>query len=103
MLSQGKLFEAQDRPMFVTTLESMPKHRPFLAKKAVDKAEVQILWARSLLKGNAVLKEKPEKDSAYFLAFRAGIVNANEEAILYVQVVMKDNSSLNFYLHYLPI
>jgi hypothetical protein len=102
MLSQGKLFEDQNRPMFFTTLASTQDHRPFLAKKAADEDEVRIYWARSWFKGLISTKTRPEVSTAYFLAIPAGVVHVNEEAVLYVQVVMKDNTTRSFYLHYIP-
>jgi len=102
MLSQGKLFEDLNRPMFFTTLASTPDHRPFLAKKKADEDEMRIYWARSWFKGLAFRKTKPEVSTAYFLAIPAGVVHMNEEAVLYVQVVKKDNTTRNFYLHYIP-
>lgn len=102
MLSQGKLFEDQDRPMFFTTMSSTSNNRPFLVKKMADRDEMQILWAKSWPKGNVSMKAKHETSAAYFLAFPAGVVRPNEEAILFVQAVMKDKTTRNFYLHYLP-
>lgn len=102
MLSQGKLFEAQDRPMSFTTLTLMQDRRPFLATKAADEIEVRILWARSWPNGYVSLTAKPETATAYFLAIPAGVLYPNEAAILYVQMVMKDNTTRNFYLYYQP-
>lgn len=102
LLSQGKLFEAQDRPMYFTTLGSTVNNRPFLVMKSADEDEMQILWAKPSLKGHVSAKAKSEKAAAYFMAIPSGVVRPNEESILYVQVVMKDYTTRNFYLHYLP-
>jgi hypothetical protein len=102
LLSQGKLFEAQDRPMYFTTLGSTVNNRPFLVWKSADEDEMRILWAKPSLKGNVSAKAKSEKAAAYFMAIPSGVVRPNEESILYVQVVMKDYTTRNFYLHYLP-
>ena len=102
LLSQGKLFKGQNRPMYFTTLGSTINNRPFLVMKSPDEDEMRILWAKPSLKGRVSAKSKSEKAAEYFLATSAGVVRVNEESILYVQVVMKDNTTRNFYLHYLP-
>ena len=102
LLSQGKLFKEQDRPMYFTTLGSTINNRPFLVMKSPDEDEMRILWAKPSLKGRVSAKSKSEKAAAYFMAIPSGVVRPNEESILYVQVVMKDNTTRNFYLHYLP-
>lgn len=102
LLSQGKLFEAQDRPMYFTTLGSTVNNRPFLVMKSADEDEMRILWAKPSLKMHVSAKAKSEKVAAYFMAIPSGVVRPNEESILYVQVVMKDYTTRNFYLHYLP-
>lgn len=102
MLSQGKLFEVQDRPMYATTLATKASHRPFLAKMAADESELRLLWARSWPMRHVSMKAKSETAAVYFLAIPAGIVRADEEAVLYVQIVMQDDTTRNFYLHYLP-
>ncbi|MCG9076758.1 glycosyltransferase [Laribacter hongkongensis] len=102
LLSQGKLFEAQDRPMYFTTLGSTVNNRPFLVWKLADEDEMRILWAKPSLKGHVSAKAQSEKAVAYFMAIPSRVIRPNEESILYVQVVMKDYTTQNFYLHYLP-
>jgi hypothetical protein len=102
LLSQGKLFEEQNRPLYFTTLGTASNTRPFLAIKSPDEDEMRILWSKPLLNGRVSAKSKSEKAAGYFLTFPAGVLRLNEESILFVQVVMKDNTTRNFYLHYLP-
>lgn len=99
LLSQGKLFEAQDRPMYFTTLGSKVNNRPFLAMKSSDEDEMRILWAKPSPKGYVSARAKSKKAAAYFMAIPARI-HPKDEVILYVQIVMKDNTTNNFYLHY---
>lgn len=102
LLFSGKLFEAQNRPMYFTTLGSTVNNRPFLVWKSADEDEMRILWAKPSLQGHVSAKAKSEKAAAYFMAIPSGVVRPNEESFLYVQVVMKDYTTRNFYLHYLP-
>ncbi len=98
LLSQGKLFEAQDRPMHFTTLGSTVNNRPFLVLKSTDEDEMRILWAKPSLNAFSA-KAKPEKVAANFIAIPA-FLHTYGEAVLYVQFVMKNNATNNFYLHY---
>ncbi len=102
MLSQGKLFEGQNFPLYFSTLSS--SNRPILATKQVGDNNMQIFWSKPSLEKHQSVKMKSDKMVAqYFLAMPTGDIDKNEETIFYIQIMMKDFTSHNFHLHYLPL
>lgn len=101
MLSRGKLFEQQDRPMFFTTLQGSLDHRPFLAMTFVNGSMPRIVWAKSSLKNQLLFSSDRGDHAMFFLSIPSGALGV-EWAVLYVQIVLKDMTTRNFYLHYLP-
>ncbi len=97
LLSQGKLFDAQDRPVFFTTLSSKLEKRPFLALKLANEEHLRVFYKKPSIKLNNFLKAKVNEEE-FLLAVPCDI-QPNQELILYVQIVMKNNTTNNFYVH----
>lgn len=96
MLFRGKLFEAQDRPAYFTTLSAAESQHPFLVG-ANARREVGIVWRKSI----TTLGPEVGPWSTLYLALPPGAIAGTEAAVLYVQLVMKDRTTRDFYLYYL--
>jgi hypothetical protein len=102
MLSQGKLFNQQNRPAFSSTLTSNPTFRPFFANIDEDGTSARVIWSREWSNSKLLDQMKHKELSNNYLAIPNGLVSINEEAVLLVQLVFADKTTRNFYLHYQP-
>lgn len=102
MLSQGKLFNQQNYPLFSSTLATNPTFRPFFATISEDGNVARILWSRERFNKQLLDEIKSQKLTKNYLSVPGGIVTANEEAVLLIQIVLKDRTTRNFYFHYQP-
>jgi hypothetical protein len=123
LLSRGKLFEAQDRPIFYSTLASVRQDRPFLAMMSAQMGLVRsngreggapvfsasgvdrvprIAWAKPYAPERIIRTDSQEFDSALYVAIPGKEIHQDEIVMLYVQIVMIDRTTRNYYLYSLP-
>lgn len=102
MLSRGKLFDQQNMPIYCTTFASSINCRPFLLMKSASETVPQVPWAKLRFKDRPLIPAVRHTSNKFFLVVPAALVDENETMVYAVQIVMKDRTTRNFYLDYLP-
>jgi hypothetical protein len=99
LLFRGNLFEYQDRPIYFSSLSSSRSNQPFLVRVSSASSQPRLAWKKSAL--IPVGKLNFEQTDLY-LGIPRGVLGEKEMAVLCVQIVMRDRTTRNFYLYYLP-
>jgi len=100
MLSTGKFFKSQNRPIYLTTLAYENLDRPMLVSLSMDSPNANILWSSKIgiaSTNGAIYKDK---HTQVYLAVKH-LLNEHEYKFIIVQVELQNGQMKNYFYSFL--
>jgi hypothetical protein len=96
MLTQGKLFESQNRPAYISTYASLESDRPFLSVATKNDPKLHYFWKKNGPKIMAKYPIQERKSPNIYLGFKS-ILHKGAEIYAVAQIELQYGGSKNYF------